>query len=201
MGDIRKSKYVGGEMDEQEVLSDSDRELADEVRRENRVKLIVAVAAVVIALAAVTIYLIVSPQVKGKNTSKKLVETYMEGLAEADSDKVCSVMDPDTVSSDSSSSLIDVFKTYEDNGITYEVDYEMEDGRTAEDEDLQAVCNTIYGSSAEEAGVTRGYIIPISGNIIMTYQNQSSPYELDMEIVCYEKGGTWYLGGSLEDSE
>ena len=32
---------------------------------------------------------------------------------------------------------------------------------------------------------------------MMTFQGQTSPYDLDMDIICYEKDGEWYLGGTV----
>lgn len=50
----------------------------------------------------------------GKSESEDLIKTYMEGLEEADLDKVESVMDPDTIDSDSSKNLVTVFQTYKE---------------------------------------------------------------------------------------
>ncbi len=43
----------------------------------------------------------------------------------------------------------------------------------------------------------KGYVIPVTGKIMMTFQGQTSPYDLDMDIICYEKDGEWYLGEQL----
>ena len=32
---------------------------------------------------------------------------------------------------------------------------------------------------------------------MMTFQGQTSPYDLDMDIICYENDGEWYLGGTV----
>ena len=75
----------------------------------------------------------------GKSESEDLIKTYMEGLEEADLDKVESVMDPDTIDSDSSKNLVTVFQTYKENNIEYTVSYTMGDGHVAESSDLAAV--------------------------------------------------------------
>lgn len=133
----------------------------------------------------------------GKSESEDLIKTYMEGLEEADLDKVESVMDPDTIDSDSSKDLVTVFQTYKENNIEYTVSYTMGDGHVAESSDLAAVSSTVYGKTQKEAGISKGYVIPVTGKIMMTFQGQTSPYDLDMDIICYEKDGEWYLGGTV----
>lgn len=34
--------------------------------------------------------------------------------------------------------------------------------------------------------------------MMLTYGEQSSPYDLNLDIICYEKDGEWFLGGTLD---
>lgn len=45
----------------------------------------------------------------------------------------------------------------------------------------------------------KGYVVPVRGTIMLTYDGQTSPYEMDMDIICYEKDGEWYLGGTVDN--
>ena len=197
MGKNETKNYVGGSgMDDME-LDDRDIQLMEESRKEGKKKLFIALGAIVLAVIVVVIYIVVRKNMTGKSESKDLIKTYMEGLEEADLDKVESVMDPDTIDSDSSKNLVTVFQTYKENNIEYTVSYTMGDGHGAESCDLAAVSSTVYGKTQKEAGISKGYVIPVTGKIMMTFQGQTSPYDLDMDIICYEKDGEWYLGGTV----
>ena len=197
MGKNETKNYVGGSgMDDME-LDDRDIQLMEESRKEGKKKLFIALGAIVLAVIVVVIYIVVRKNMTGKSESEDLIKTYMEGLEEADLDKVESVMDPDTIDSDSSKDLVTVFQTYKENNIEYTVSYTMGDGHVAESGDLAAVSSTVYGKTQKEAGISKGYVIPVTGKIMMTFQGQTSPYDLDMDIICYEKDGEWYLGGTV----
>lgn len=197
MGKNETKNYVGGSgMDDME-LDERDIQLMEESRKEGKKKLFIALGAIVLAVIVVVIYIIVRKNMTGKSESEDLIKTYMEGLEEADLDKVESVMDPDTIDSDSSKDLVTVFQTYKENNIEYTVSYTMGDGHVAESSDLAAVGSTVYGKTQKEAGISKGYVIPVTGKIMMTFQGQTSPYDLDMDIICYEKDGEWYLGGTV----
>lgn len=197
MGKNETKNYVGGSgMDDME-LDDRDIQLMEESRKEGKKKLFIALGAIVLAVIVVVIYIVARKNMTGKSESEDLIKTYMEGLEEADLDKVESVMDPDTIDSDSSKNLVTVFQTYKENNIEYTVSYTMGDGHVAESGDLAAVSSTVYGKTQKEAGISKGYVIPVTGKIMMTFQGQTSPYDLDMDIICYEKDGEWYLGGTV----
>lgn len=197
MGKNETKNYVGGSgMDDME-LDERDIQLMEESRKEGKKKLFIALGAIVLAVIVVVIYIVVRKNMTGKSESENLIKTYMEGLEEADLDKVESVMDPDTIDSDSSKDLVTVFQTYKENNIEYTVSYTMGDGHVAEYGDLAAVSSTVYGKTQKEAGISKGYVIPVTGTIMMTFQGQTSPYDLDMDIICYEKDGEWYLGGTV----
>lgn len=197
MGKNETKNYVGGSgMDDME-LDERDIQLMEESRKEGKKKLFIALGAIVLAVIVVVIYIVVRKNMTGKSESEDLIKTYMEGLEEADLDKVESVMDPDTIDSDSSKNLVTVFQTYKENNIEYTVSYTMGDGHVAESGDLVAVSSTVYGKTQKEAGISKGYVIPVTGKIMMTFQGQTSPYDLDMDIICYEKDGEWYLGGTV----
>lgn len=197
MGKNETKNYVGGSgMDDME-LDERDIQLMEESRKEGKKQLFIALGAIVLAVIVVVIYIVVKKNMTGKSESEELIKTYMEGLEEADLDKVESVMDPDTIDSDSSKDLVTVFQTYKENNIEYTVSYTMGDGHVAESGDLAAVSSTVYGKTQKEAGISKGYVIPVTGTIMMTFQGQTSPYDLDMDIICYEKDGEWYLGGTV----
>lgn len=197
MGKNETKNYVGGSgMDDME-LDERDIQLMEESRKEGKKKLFIALGAIVLAVIVVVTYIVVKKNITGKSESEDLIKTYMEGLEEADLDKVESVMDPDTIDSDSSKDLVTVFQTYKENNIEYTVSYTMGDGHVAESGDLTAVSRTVYGKTQKEAGISKGYVIPVTGTIMMTFQGQTSPYDLDMDIICYEKDGEWYLGGTV----
>lgn len=192
----KSDAYVGGG-EELPEFDEKDQQIMEETRKEHRKQIVIALVAVVVAAVVVAVYFLVIRGGVAESRCRKLVATYMEGLDEADIDKVESVMDPDTLDGDSSDTLMNIFQTYKDNGIEYSVDYSIGDIRKADSSNLEAVGSTVYGKPADKAGISKGCVVPVSGSIMMTYQGQSSPYDLDMDIICYEKDGEWYLGGTI----
>lgn len=144
-------------------------------------------------------YLAVTRLSTGKSKSIKLVDTYMSGLENTDVDKVKSVMDRKAVDDDSINTLVKIFETYNENGIQYTLEYTTAEGREASPKELDAVSQALYSKTADKAGVKKGYVVPVRGTIMLTYDGQTSPYEMDMDIICYEKDGEWYLGGTVDN--
>lgn len=194
-----KFTYVGGDDAEQLELDDRDKQVIEDAGKERKKKIIIAVSAALIAVIVVAVYLAVTIAGAGASKSKKLVETYMAGLADADIDKVKSVMDPDTLANQATDSLIQIFQTYkESDEFSYTVDYTMGDGYKAESSNLEAVSNTLYSKSAKNTGITKGYVIPVSITMSLSYKGTTTPNSVDLDIICYEKDGEWYLGGTIE---
>lgn len=92
-----------------DMLSESDKQLIEEIERERKIKIITALSALVVAAIVVVVYFAATGTDKGKSASAKLADTYMSGLENADVDKVKSVMDPDTVDDESINTLIEIF--------------------------------------------------------------------------------------------
>lgn len=193
--------YVGGSNTSDMELDERDMQLADDVAKEKKIKLVIALSAVLLAIIAVVVYFAATQLNTGKAESVNLVSTYMEGLGNSDVDKVKSVMDSDTVDDDSISTLVKIFQTYNDNGIQYTLDYTTGEGYEASDSQLDAVSKALYNKTAEKAEVKKGYVVPVKGTILLTYDGQTSPYDVDMDIICYEKDGEWYLGGTVESGD
>ena len=170
--------YVGGSGASDMGFDDRDVQVADELAKE---------------------YLAVTRLSTGKSKSIKLVDTYMSGLENTDVDKVKSVMDRKAVDDDSINTLVKIFETYNENGIQYTLEYTTAEGREASPKELDAVSQALYSKTADKAGVKKGYVVPVRGTIMLTYDGQTSPYEMDMDIICYEKDGEWYLGGTVDN--
>lgn len=192
-------KYVGGSDADEIEFDDMDMHALEENSRENRKRVLIALTAIIVAVLVVTVYFVVVRSGSGAAKSRKLVETYMDGLGAGDLDKVQEVMDPDTIDQSSMDTLVQVFKTYKDNNLEYSVNYVMEKGYRASDGDIEAVCKAIYGTTSKKSGVDKGYVIPVTGTIDLSYKGETSPYDLDMKIICYEKNGNWYLGGTIDN--
>lgn len=137
----------------------------------------------------------------GKRTSRALVTTYMEGMKACDADKMRSVTDSDAAGGDFVREYEITFAAYESVGLEYDVDYELGDVYEADEKDIETVCNSIYYTTADEMGIEKGYIVPVTGTITLTADGNSSPYTLDIAVICYEKDGEWYLGGTVSGSD
>ena len=190
--------YVGGSDASDMGFDDRDAHMADELAKEKKKKIVIALSAVILAVIVVVVYLAATRLNTGKSQSIKLVDTYMSGLESADVDKVKSVMDQKVVDDDSINTLVKIFETYNENGIQYTLEYTTDEGRETSSRELAAVSQALYSKSADKAGVKRGYVVPVKGTIMLTYDGQTSPYDMDMDIICYEKDGEWYLGGTMD---
>ena len=180
--------YVGGSGASDMGFDDRDVQVADELAKEKKEKVAIALSAVLLAVIVVVVYLAVTRLSTGKSKSIKLVDTYMSGLENTDVDKVKSVMDRKAVDDDSINTLVKIFETYNENGIQYTLEYTTAEGREASPKELDAVSQALYSKTADKAGVK-----------MLTYDGQTSPYEMDMDIICYEKDGEWYLGGTVDN--
>ncbi len=190
--------YVGGSDASDMGFDDRDAQMADELAKEKKKKTVIALSAVILAVIVVVVYLAATRLNTGKSQSIKLVDTYMSGLENADVDKVKSVMDQKAVDDDSINTLVKIFETYNENGIQYTLEYTTDEGRETSARELDAVSQALYSKSADKAGVKKGYVVPVKGTIMLTYDGQTSPYDMDMDIICYEKDGEWYLGGTMD---
>lgn len=190
--------YVGGSDASDMGFDDRDAQMADELAKEKKKKTVIALSAVILAVTVVVVYLAATRLNTGKSQSIKLVDTYMSGLENADVDKVKSVMDQKAVDDDSINTLVKIFETYNENGIQYTLEYTTDEGRETSARELDAVSQALYSKSADKAGVKKGYVVPVKGTIMLTYDGQTSPYDMDMDIICYEKDGEWYLGGTMD---
>ena len=195
-----KKGYVSEAEQEEyaDMLSESDKQLIEEIERERKIKIITAISALVVAAIVVVVYFAATGTDKGKSASAKLADTYMSGLENADVDKVKSVMDPDTVDDESINTLIEIFQTYSKNGIQYTLEYTVGESYEASSTIIESVSSALYNKSAANAGIKKGYIVPVKGTMMLTYGEQSSPYDLNLDIICYEKDGEWFLGGTLD---
>lgn len=191
--------YVGGSGASDMGFDDRDVQVADELAKEKKKNVAIALSAVLLAVIVVVVYLAVTRLNTGKSKSIKLVDTYMSGLENTDVDKVKSVMDRKAVDDDSINTLVKIFETYNENGIQYTLEYTTAEGREASPKELDAVSQALYSKTADKAGVKKGYVVPVRGTIMLTYDGQTSPYEMDMDIICYEKDGEWYLGGTVDN--
>ena len=96
-------------------FDDRDVQVADELAKEKKKKVAIALSAVLLAVIVVVVYLAVTRLSTGKSKSIKLVDTYMSGLENTDVDKVKSVMDRKAVDDDSINTLVKIFETYNEN--------------------------------------------------------------------------------------
>lgn len=196
--EVKRSNYVGGSGEP--VLDEREKRIVRETIRERRIKAAVVVCAIAIFAIAGGIYATVSAG-SGRKKSRELIKTYMEGMKAQDAESMASVADPDADTSDMVEAYETIFEAYRTSGITYGVVYEIGDGYAADDEDLDAVCNTRYGKTADEMGIDKGYVFPVTGTINLIYEGNTSPSDLDVEFICYEKDDEWYLGGTISDSD
>jgi hypothetical protein len=158
---------------------------------------IVAAVIVIAAVAAVLAFVVFGEN--GEKKSKQVVDTYMTGLAEADSDKIASVVDPKCTSEDELQQVADAFEMLKSMGIEYTLDYKIVSVEEASTSEIKSMCEGIYDDESVAADIKSAYICDVEYTMNMTYLGESESEEDSFSLICYKKDGTWYVGGTMSE--
>lgn len=158
---------------------------------------IVAAVIVIAVIASVLVFAVFGGN--GEKKSKKVIDTYMTGLAEADSDKIASVVDPDCINEDDLQSVADAFEMLKSMGIEYTLDYKIVSTEKATDEEIKSMCEGIYDDESVAKDIKLAYICDVEYTMNMTYLGESESEDDSFSLICYKKDGKWYVGGTMSE--
>ena len=135
----------------------------------------------------------------GELISSKLVDQFMSGIEEADTDKIVSLVDSKCVSDNDIETLSSSFEVLQSMGVEYTIDYKITSSKKADEEDIKDVCETLYNDASEADKINCAYICDVDFSITMSYLGETETGDNKMSLICYEKEGKWYIGGTVEN--
>jgi hypothetical protein len=157
------------------------------------------IAAVIVIVAAAVVLVFFAFGMSGKKNCEKVIDIYMTGLAEADSDKITSVIDPDCINEDDLQDVADAFELLKSMGIEYTLDYNIASIEAAADGDISNMCEELYGEEVTSKDIKSAYICDVEYTMSMTFLEQTETEDDNLKLICYKKDGKWYVGGSVSE--
>ena len=125
--------------------------------------------------------------------AENLVNKFMNGLAESDTDKIVEIIDADCKeTNDDIEEIANSFEFISTSGIEYTIDYSIKSTEKASEEIIEDMCEKLYGSN--DVGVTEAYICEVYYSMTMEYLDETETENNTMCLICYKKDGKWYLG-------
>jgi len=162
-----------------------------------------AVIGIIVALAviAAAVIFLFSGSLGGAKKSKELVDQFMTGIEEADTDKIVSLVDEDCVADNDVETLSSSFELLKSMGIEYTVDYKITSTEKANRATIKNMCESLYGDASAASKVKCAYICDVDYSMTMSYLGETQTEDDKMSLICYKKGGKWYIGGTVESEE
>lgn len=160
-----------------------------------------AVIGIIVAFAviAAAVIFLFSGSLGGAKKSKKLVDQFMTGIEEADTDKIVSLVDEECVADNDVETLSSSFELLKSMGIDYSVDYKITSTEKANRATIKNMCEGIYNDGSVASKVKCAYICDVDYSITMSYLGETETQDDKMSLICYKKGGKWYIGGTVEN--
>lgn len=156
----------------------------------------IIIALVVVAAVAVVLFLFVFNN--GPKKSKDLVDQFMTGIEEGDTDKIVDLVDSDCVGESDVQTLSDGFALLKSMGIEYTMDYEITSTEKANKATIESMCEGLYGDEDVAKDVKSAYICEVDYTMEMSYLGETESQDDTMSLICYKKDGKWYVGGTVE---
>lgn len=169
-------------------------------KKKSGVGVVVGIIVAFAVFAAVIIFLF-SGSIGGAKKSKELIDQFMTGIEEADTDKIVSLVDKDCVGDNDVETLSSSFELLKSMDIEYSVDYKITSTEKANRATIKNMCEGIYNDESVAGKVKCAYICDVDYSITMSYLGETETQDDKMSLICYKKGGKWYIGGTVESEE
>jgi hypothetical protein len=160
-----------------------------------------AVIGIIIALAviAAAVIFLFSGSIGGAKKSKKLVDDFMTGIEEADTAKIVSLVDKECVADNDVATLSSSFELLTSMGVEYSIDYKITSTEKANRATIKNMCEGLYGDTSVASKVRCAYICDVDYTMTINYLGETETEDDKMSLICYKKGGKWYIGGTVEN--
>ncbi len=157
------------------------------------------IAGIIVGVVIVAIIAIVALGMVGAGKGKKVVENFLDGMSECDTDKMLEDIDPDSYDDSDVEEIVYTFELIEAWGIELTIDYDIVSQEKADSDFIEEMSEEIYGDS--DVGIKKAYIYEVEYTMTMTYDGETESEEDTMYLVAYKLDGEWYLGGTAEVDE
>ena len=118
---------------------------------------------------------------------------------EADTDKIVSLVDEDCVADNDVETLSSSFELLTSMGVEYSIDYKITSTEKANRATIKNMCEGLYGDTSVASKVRCAYICDVDYTMTINYLGETETEDDKMSLICYKKGGKWYIGGTVEN--
>ena len=124
---------------------------------------------------------------------------FMTGIEEADTAKVVSLVDKECVADNDVATLSSSFELLTSMGVEYSIDYKITSTEKANRATIKNMCEGLYGDTSVASKVRCAYICDVDYTMTINYLGETETEDDKMSLICYKKGGKWYIGGTVEN--
>ena len=124
---------------------------------------------------------------------------FMTGIEEADTAKVVSLVDKECVADNDVATLSSSFELLTSMGVEYSIDYKITSTEKANRATIKHMCEGLYGDTSVASKVRCAYICDVDYTMTINYLGETETEDDKMSLICYKKGGKWYIGGTVEN--
>ena len=83
-------------------------------------------------------------------------------------------------------------------GVEYSIDYKITSTEKANRATIKNMCEGLFCYSSVASKVRCAYICDVDYTMTINYLGEKETEDDKMSLICYKKGGKWYLGGTVE---
>lgn len=167
-------------------------------QKKSHTGLIVGIVVGAVAVVAVVLILVLGV-FGGARKSENVVNEFMTGMAEGDTEKMIAYMDPACVDESDVDDLAYSFEMLSAMGMEYSIDYEILETQKASDSLVEDMCEGIYDDEKVADDISKAYVSQVEYTIGVTYLGVTQSQDDTIYLICYKKDGEWYLGGTVDE--
>ena len=83
-------------------------------------------------------------------------------------------------------------------GMNGSIDYKITSTEKANRATIKNMCEGLYGDTSVASKVRCAYICDVDYTMTINYLGETETEDDKMSLICYKKGGKWYIGGTVE---
>lgn len=155
----------------------------------------IIIAVVLIAVAAIVGINMVSSK-KAVKECEKLIDTFITGLEEGNGSKLSSIIDPDATggaNAETMEQIASMMALVIGFGADINIDYTIVDREKAPDSHIKEMCEDLYGDAGMSKKIGRAYYFEVEATMSVSFMGESQSDTQTMYMLCYEKGGKYYI--------
>ena len=166
----------------------------ERLRRKKKAFIIAVISAVIIVLAGVFLAIFLPGKIRGANASKT-VNAYMKAYCKADSEKMLSLSDKNSSDYEDMKQTANELDTLASSGAAFDISYTVRSKENGGKQLCKEVSNAYYGGGEK---IKAAWIFTVSYDAAASYNGQSNSTKGEIVLLCYKKGGDWFIGNPIE---